>query len=311
MQYTVLAIGLLAIDGVSAVSLGRDTNDTLAMLNREVGNGKYKRPEEQEHFGLDSILGDFYTKTSSAYGGGNYGSFGHHGFGTPYSDKSHVTPIDTHSHFKYNGGYNLHPGKEGYGKKVEAPAFQWKAPEVRYPDPHPYSYSVDRPTLQFREVEHIAPADDYETPVPSYEHRYPEGYTNEYEGYGIGAYAGGRGDDHSHFSFDYDVQPHLHDGTPSNFTRAKRYQPRVDDFFVPVVVDPIPQANYNTGNPHHVPQATYVDKDLGARFYLIDDTLVPGESYTYTHEEKQEEVPSPLPIYYHEEESESEEEAPH
>ena len=106
-----LILGVLA-QYVSAVELGRETSDltdfTLSELNREVGNVKYVRPHEAEHFSLDGILGDFYGQVGT---------------------------------------------KLNRNRKVD-----YKIPKVRYEDPKPFSYTVDQPTIQYREVEHIRPA---------------------------------------------------------------------------------------------------------------------------------------------------------
>ena len=135
----------------------------------------------------------------------------------------------------------------------------YEVPKVRYTDPKPFSYTVNRPTIQYREVEHIRPA-KIENPVPNYERDfYPEGYTNEYLGYDRQEYGD---NDHSHFTAHYgfaDIVPHSHDG-PDAFARHKHLHPEADNFFVPVVVDPEPQADY-TGVPYPYSKnpVTYTD----------------------------------------------------
>ena len=149
----------------------------------------------------------------------------------------HGQPINLHNHFDYEGGYtegsfwNPFPVPRagpsarpvGYGhhaihglkhtpeEPTKAPKFQYTVPELRYPDPKPYSYSVTNPTIVYREVEHIRPP-KYESPVPNYDHVYPEGYTNEYDDYYIDAYFGSDGSDHSHYRYDnwQDIDFHSH-----------------------------------------------------------------------------------------------------
>jgi len=56
-----LVIGVLALSGASAIALSdAETDFKLRKMNRKIGNLKYVRPHEEEHFDIDDILGDFY-----------------------------------------------------------------------------------------------------------------------------------------------------------------------------------------------------------------------------------------------------------
>ena len=195
MLHNKLVVGILAISGASGVALkDAETDWTLRKLNKNVGNVKWQRPHEKEHFDLDSILGDFYGQAED----------------------------------KFNRKVDYTPTK------------------VRYTDPNPYTYEVTRPTIQYREAEHVRPDSSYKTPVRNYDHEHPEGFVNEYLGYDLEEYSGlnrnGSGSDHEHFNFDnvdlIDVS-HSHEG-PFPFERQHKILPEAENFFVPVIVDPEP-----------------------------------------------------------------------
>ena len=168
---------------------------------------------------------------------------------------------------------------KAFNRKID-----YSVPKLRYPDPKPYSYSVTEPTLLYREVEHIAPP-KYESPVLrdlAEIETYPEGWTNEYSDYTEGAYTYGDGSDHSHFRYDNAEDIHFHQhGNPFKNERHKPILPAADHFFVTQVNFPTPQADY-TGIPpiYQRNPGTYTHPELGVQVYLVDDKIVPGQTYT-------------------------------
>ena len=328
-MYNKTIIGLLAAQSVSAVALndksGADlstagTDWTLKQLNRKVGNLKWTRPHEQEVFDLGSILHDFYGQVGAKFGGEDYGTFEHHGAYYKYGIKplgshepalhdkdygigAHGTPENLHNHFEYLEGtptrsfWNPFPTSsrgeaadgDHYHESVRRAQFEYSVPELRYPEPKPYSYSVTNPSIVYREVEHIAPP-KYESPklrdLAEIE-TYPEGYTNEYDDYYVDNYFGSDGSDHSHFRYDNIDWIDLNHGhfDPDPNAKVRPVQPAWDQYFVPVVNGPAAEANYS-GNLDPKAEAkslTYYDPEFGVYRYLYDQSLVPGQAYQAQH----------------------------
>jgi hypothetical protein len=179
-------------------------------------------------------------------------------------------------------GWNPFPKLRASEQKKESKMensrqFKWSLPELRYPDPNPYSYTVDHPSIVYREVEHIRPP-KYVSPVPYYGiERYPEGYTNEYDDYYIENYFGSEGGDHRHYTYDnigsFDPD-HNHFDLNSN-VREMRIQPERDAFFVPVVQGPRFEADYSDPFPFdplaELKKATYIDNVTNAEYYLYNN----------------------------------------
>ena len=133
------------------------------------------------------------------------------------------------------------------------------------------------PTIQWTRLESLVPP-EYERPKPDYSHDDPLALGNEYDGYYIEDYLGSPGTDHRHYHFGDLADPefhnhHLHDP----YARERRYQPHPEEYFVPVVVDPVPAPR--TAEP----EAKYVEDDGGAlellgtpldlQYYLSGDHL--------------------------------------
>ena len=219
----------------------------------------------------------------------------------------HGTPENVHNHFDYQGGFSgwnpfpvpaagptnagvYYDGGHGAGYRDEAaaveepqrPKFEYTVPEVRYEDPKPYSYSVTNPSIVYREIEHVRPP-KYESPVPTYDHFYPEGYTNEYDDYYIDAYFGSDGSDHSHYRYDNWDEIDLNHGhfDPDPYAKVRPFQPEADSYFVPQVTGAVFEANYsgNLDPKAAAKAAKYYDPELGVYFSLYDNSLVPGQAY--------------------------------
>ena len=318
-MYNKLILSLLAAQGAQAVQLKGDAGDlstagtdwTLKQLDKEVGDLKWTRPHEQEVFDLGGVLDDFYNQIAFNYGGENYGEFAHHGNqydayepvettfhyneGTP--TKSYWNPFPTPSgddHYSvhlnepvaqaYAHGYTQAPADDhddGY-EQASRTKFRYTVPEVHYPDPKPYSYSVTQPSILYREVEHIAP-EPYESPelrdLAEIE-TYPEGYTNEYDEYQIENYFGSDGSDHRHFNYDNIDWIDLDHGhfDPDPHAKVRPFQPAWDQYFVPTVNTPAPEANYSgrLDRNAEAKSLTYFDAEFGVYRYLYDNSLVPG-----------------------------------
>lgn len=236
--------------------------------------------------------------------------------------KEHGTPENVHNHFNYQLGtstksfwnpfplpraqqqamavhYDGRDSQHGYHYVADEPhapelparkAFQWSVPEVRYPEPKPYSYEVTNPSLLYREVEHIAPP-KYESPqlrdLAEIE-TFPEGYTNEYDNYYIDNYFGSDGSDHAHFLYDNIDDIDLDHGhwNPDPHAKTRPVQPAWDHYFVPVVNGNAHEANYESPTNDRNADAKklqYYDPEFGVYRYLYDNSLVPGQSYQAQH----------------------------
>ena len=225
MLYKQLIFGVLAFKQVSSTKLQRDedlfstegTEWLLKDASLKIGDLKYNRPHEREVFDLGSILTDFYDQVGMKYGNQDFGTFNHHGEQYKYG----ILPIDDYDEDKYYYA-NAHGPTE----------FVPRIPEVHYPAPKPYSYEVEYPSLSYREVEHIRPP-KYESPklrdLAEIE-TYPEGYTNEYDGYQIENYFGSDGSDHAHYLYDNVDEINLDHGhfNPDPAAKVRPYQPPVD-----------------------------------------------------------------------------------
>jgi len=171
-MFNKLILGVLAVQGTSAVALGdktraatshsaKDIEWTLKNLDEKVGDIKYVRPHDVEHFDLSDILGDFYDQVDFKYGDRDYGTFNHHGAFYKYGIKpvevelhdwdfgleEHGTPENLHNHFNYdagektksfwnpfptlesNGDHSVHIGEKNYGDA--APQHHGYAPAPR------------------------------------------------------------------------------------------------------------------------------------------------------------------------------------
>ena len=127
----------------------KGTDEIIEFLNTEVGNLKWKPPQEYDTFehDLNNLLGDFYDKAGAEFGDRAYGDFYEHG---GYSDidhdyglDPHGIPVYEHQHFDYNGQYG----------NPWADEFKPHYIDVNYPEEQAYSYQVE-PTIQWTRVEH-------------------------------------------------------------------------------------------------------------------------------------------------------------
>ena len=285
MLFKQLIFGVLAIEQVSSLKLQghEDLHSTagtewkLKDASEKIGNIKWTRPHEREVFDLGSILTDFYDQVGMKYGNQDFGTFEVHG--TPY--KYGVLPIDNDDYWRKE-----HPENREFYVNPEGPTrFVPRIPEVHYPAPKPYSYEVEYPSLSYREVEHIAPP-KYESPklrdLAEIE-TFPEGYTNEYDGYQIENYFGSDGSDHAHYLYDNIDDIDLNHGhfNPDPHAKVRPIQPQADHYFVPVVNAAPLLANYE--DPYGdavdpITLETYTDK-FGIQRYLYNDKIAPGQAY--------------------------------
>ena len=173
-----------------------------------------------------------------------------------------------------------------FGHITNRGKIDYTVPKVRYQKPKPYSWEVTQPSLLYREVEHIAPP-KYESPKLrdlAEIDPYPEGYTNIYEDYTIENYFGSDGSDHRHFRYDNIDKIDLDHGhwNPDPHAKSRPIVPDRDNYFVTVVNNPAPVANYDLETPlkYQKNPGTYKHPELGVDVYLVDDTIVPGQKYT-------------------------------
>ena len=294
MQFKVLTAVLAVVKSVSLEAepheksvfdeFPKGTDAILDFLDEEVGDLHWKPPQEYDTFehDLNNLLGDFYDKVGDEWGSGAYGSFYEHG---GYSDVDHDygldphgVPVYNHQHFDYNGQYG-NPWAE-----------EWEPHyiHVNYPEEQAYSYQVE-PTIQWTRVEHHIPP-EYQKPVPNFDHVDHEGYFNEWEDFYIEDYLGSPGHDHSHFDYETDVEFHNHH-LLDPYAIERRFQPPADEYFIPVVVDPIPTAIYpeveiiveETGPDYVVPLD--LDYYLADDYYHIDKPYVEYEKPVYVEPE--------------------------
>ena len=255
----------------------KGTDAILEFLDEEVGDLHWTPPEQYDTFehDLNNLLADFYDKTGAEFGAGQYGEFYEHGgyydVDHDYGLDPHGIPVYNHQHFDYNGDYGNPWASEWEPHYIH----------VNYPDEQAYSYQVE-PTIQWTRVEHIIP-DEYTKPVPNFEHIDPEGYFNEWEDYYIEDYLGSPGHDHSHFDFESDVDFHNHH-LLDPYAVERRYQPPVDEYFIPVVVDPIPTALYEevvvveeVGPDYVIPVPLDLEYYLEDSYYEIEKPYVEAE----------------------------------
>lgn len=286
MHFKQLAFGVLAIQGVSAINLTEKsealstegTEWKLKDANEKIGNIKYQRPHDPEVFDLGAILNDFYSQVGMKYGDKDFGTFTYNG--APY--RYGILPIDP-----LTDPYKKIPALKEFEVNPNGPTkFQHRIPEVHYPDPKPYSYSVTQPSIVYREVDHIPPAGPYET--PSFDlaaiETYPEGYTNEYDDLYAERYLGSDGTDHAHYLYDNvdDIDFDHGHFDPDPHARVHPIQPDVNNYFVPVVNGPYFEADYD--DPYFekvdpITLETYTDK-LGVQRYLYNDEIAEGAGYT-------------------------------
>jgi len=119
--------------------------------------------------------------------------------------------------------------------------------------------------------------------MPHAEHRYPEGYTNEYDDAYAPLYFGSDGKDHAHFTYDNvdDIDVHHGHFDPDSHAKVRPFQPPVNQYFVPTINTPRYEADYDGDlDPlMEVKAETYTDKTTGLQYRLYDNSLVPGQAY--------------------------------
>ena len=128
------------------------------------------------------------------------------------------------------------------------------------------------PTIQWTRLEsHVPP--EYKKPKETYDHEDPLGLENQWDDFYIEDYLGSPGDDHRHFNFDNMPEFHnhyLHDP----YATEKRYQPHPEEYFIPIVVDPIPAPQVPTAQIEELERTAPdlgADTPLDLQYYLSGD----------------------------------------
>ena len=142
-----LIVGILAIEGASAVALTKDTDWILRDLDEKFGTLTWQPEPDKEHFDINSILASFYERIGDKFGTKQYGSFGSQPR-SPYGDVD-----DSKVQFNYSGGYDGGDYASQFDSRTSTPLagsstsdgadaadFVPWFPDVNYPDPKPYSY---------------------------------------------------------------------------------------------------------------------------------------------------------------------------
>ena len=128
------------------------------------------------------------------------------------------------------------------------------------------------PTIQWTRLEsHVPP--EYKKPKETYDHEDPLGLENQWDDFYIEDYLGSPGDDHRHFNFDNMPEFHnhyLHDP----YATEKRYQPHPEEYFIPIVVDPIPAPQVPKAQIEELERTAPdlgADTPLDLQYYLSGD----------------------------------------